>query len=64
VPHLKKAKQFDFPNLEEYNEVDITELKKSPLGTAFTGATTDLSDADVTDTYYDLFCVPVSPLTS
>lgn len=31
---------------------------------AFTGATTELSDGTVTDTYYDLFTVPVAPLTS
>jgi hypothetical protein len=37
---------------------------KLVLTGAFTGATTELSAATVTDTYYDLCCVPVSPLTS
>lgn len=42
----------------------IGAIKLAMSGGAFTGATTSLADATVTDTYYDLVAVPVSPLTS
>ncbi len=32
--------------------------------TTFTAGTTNFSAAGITDTYYDLFCVPDTPLTS
>jgi len=34
------------------------------LAVNFTAATTDLDATSIADTYYDLFCVPVAPLTS
>ena len=42
----------------------IGAIKLATSGGAFTGAATDLSDASVTDTYYDFCLVPEAPLTS
>jgi len=46
------------------NTCCIGAIRIDTNGGAFTGATTELSAATITDTYYDLVCVPVSPLTA
>ena len=42
----------------------IGAIKLAMSGGAFTGAATDLSDASVTDIYYDFCLVPEAPLTA
>lgn len=42
----------------------IGAIKLAMSGGAFTGGTTKLDDASVTDTYYDFCLVPEAPLTS
>lgn len=42
----------------------IGAIKLAMSGGAFTGATTALDDASVTDTYYDFCLIPEAPLTS
>lgn len=42
----------------------IGAIKLVTNGGAFTGATTNLSDASITDTYYDLLAIPPAPLTA
>ena len=42
----------------------IGAIKLAMSGGDFIGGTTDLSDASVTDTYYDFCLVPEAPLTS
>jgi hypothetical protein len=46
------------------NKCAIGAVKIATSGGTFTAGTTELSAAAVTDTYYDLFCVPVAPLTA
>ena len=46
------------------NKCPIGAIKLATNGGAFTGATTELSAATITDTYYNFVAVPVTPLAS
>lgn len=46
------------------NTCPIGAIKIATNGGAFTGATTELSAATITDTYYNLTLVPSAPLTA
>lgn len=46
------------------NTCPIGAIKIATNGGAFTGGTTELSAATITDTYYDLTLVPSAPLTA
>jgi hypothetical protein len=46
------------------NTCPIGAIRIDNDGAAFTGATTGLNAATVTDTYYNLFTVPTTPLTA